>query len=202
MHASESTERTEGDALTPRIDIGSIRRQQIIDAVRRIIAREGLAAVTIARIAQEADVSRGVVTYHFEHKNEILHDVLRAAMRDSNEAGGTLVVEGSASGLASMTERLTELASSDNDWWRIYVAFLAAARTDDFYRAELAWANSHYTDALEKIVGSRERAIIVMAMLQGLTMQRLVDSELPMSAVIPEIAELLSAWQGIGPEDG
>jgi AcrR family transcriptional regulator len=188
--------------VSPRIDIGSIRRQQIIDAVRRIIAREGLAAVTIARIAEEADVSRGVVTYHFEHKNEILHDVLRAAMRDSNEAGGTLVVEGSARGLASMTERLTELASSDNDWWRIYVAFLAAARSDEFYRAELAWANAHYTDALEKIVGSRERAVIVMALLQGLTMQKLVDSDLPLSDVIPEIAELLSAWQGIGPDEG
>jgi hypothetical protein len=82
------------------------------------------------------------------------------------------------------------------------VAFLAAARSDEFYRAELAWANAHYTDALEKIVGSRERAVIVMALLQGLTMQKLVDSDLPLSDVIPEIAELLSAWQGIGPDEG
>jgi AcrR family transcriptional regulator len=181
--------------VSPRIDITAIRRQQIIDAVRRIIAREGLAAVTIARIAEEADVSRGVVTYHFERKNEILHDVLRAAMRDSNEAGATLVVDGSAWGLASMTERLAELALSDNDWWRIYVAFLGAAQTDDFYRSELKWANQHYTDALEKTLGSRERAIVLIALLQGLTMLRLVDAELPLRKVIPEIANLLSAWQ-------
>jgi AcrR family transcriptional regulator len=182
--------------VSARIDINAIRREQVIEAVRRIIVRDGLDAVTIARIAAEADVSRGVVTYHFEHKEEILHDVLRAAMRDANEASETIRIERTAWDIASMAERVAQLADSENDWWRIYVAFLAQAQTSDFYRSELAWVNRHYAEALERIVGNRARAVAIVALLQGLAVQRLVDPDLPVQDVVPEIASLLQAWQG------
>jgi AcrR family transcriptional regulator len=178
-----------------RIDITAIRREQIIDAVRRIIVQEGLDAVTIARIAEEADVSRGVVTYHFDHKEQILHDVLRAAMRDANEASATFSVPRTARDLASMAERIAELSRSDNDWWRIYVAFLANAQTSDFYRSELAWVNRHYAQALGQVVDTPGRALTLLALMQGLAIQRMLDPEPPIEEVVSEIASLLEGWQ-------
>lgn len=68
-------------------------RQSIIDALLRIIARDGIAGVTNRRIAKEADVSLGSVTYHFETQ----HDLLR---------------EGLLYFVAAETRRFTRLADS------------------------------------------------------------------------------------------
>lgn len=51
-------------------------RQSIIDAVLRIIAEDGVAAVTNRRIAKEAQVSLGSVTYHFATQHEMLRESL------------------------------------------------------------------------------------------------------------------------------
>src|SRR5215470_9070019 len=101
--------------VSPRIDIKAIRREQIIKAVRSIVSAEGLEAVTISRIAREAGLSRGVVTYHFRDKRTILHDVLTAAIRDANQAVASLPATGAlARNLAELTARVTELAKSGN----------------------------------------------------------------------------------------
>ncbi|MGW1893464.1 TetR/AcrR family transcriptional regulator [Streptomyces sp. NPDC002004] len=51
-------------------------RQNIIDAVLRIIGQDGIAAVTNRRIAKEAGVSLGSVTYHFASQHELLRESL------------------------------------------------------------------------------------------------------------------------------
>lgn len=51
-------------------------RQSIIDAVLRIIAEDGVAGVTNRRIAKEAKVSLGSVTYHFATQHEMLRESL------------------------------------------------------------------------------------------------------------------------------
>ncbi|MFD6180616.1 TetR/AcrR family transcriptional regulator [Streptomyces goshikiensis] len=51
-------------------------RQRIIDAVLRIIGQDGIAAVTNRRIAKEAGVSLGSVTYHFATQYELLRESL------------------------------------------------------------------------------------------------------------------------------
>jgi TetR/AcrR family transcriptional regulator, regulator of biofilm formation and stress response len=51
-------------------------RQNIIDAVLRIIGQDGVAAVTNRRIAKEAGVSLGSVTYHFATQHELLRESL------------------------------------------------------------------------------------------------------------------------------
>ena len=52
-------------------------RQRIILAVLRIISADGVAAVTNRRIAQEAGVSLGSVTYHFATQHDLLRESLR-----------------------------------------------------------------------------------------------------------------------------
>ncbi|MFJ8160323.1 TetR/AcrR family transcriptional regulator [Streptomyces sp. NPDC096136] len=51
-------------------------RQSIVDAVLRIIGQDGIAAVTNRRIAREAGVSLGSVTYHFATQHELLRESL------------------------------------------------------------------------------------------------------------------------------
>jgi len=55
-----------------RVDIRSIRRRQILEAAERLAAQKGWTDTTIADICQAANVSTGVVTRHFESKDEIM----------------------------------------------------------------------------------------------------------------------------------
>lgn len=59
-----------------RVDIHTIRREQILVATERLIAHKGWAGTTFADICKEAGISNGVLTYHFKDKDEILYAVL------------------------------------------------------------------------------------------------------------------------------
>jgi AcrR family transcriptional regulator len=81
----------------PRVDIRSIRRRQILEAAERVATQKGWTETTIADICQAADVSTGVVTRHFENKDEImlaaLEDILeqfQAQQRSSLGSGKSL----------------------------------------------------------------------------------------------------------------
>lgn len=55
-----------------RIDIGKIRREQIIEAATGVIAQQGLDKLTLSNIEQAAHMKRGQLTYYFRTKEDIL----------------------------------------------------------------------------------------------------------------------------------
>jgi AcrR family transcriptional regulator len=55
-----------------RISIGSIRREQIIDAAVAIIAEQGLQNLSLSEIENRVGMSRGQLTYYFKAKEDIL----------------------------------------------------------------------------------------------------------------------------------
>src|SRR5262245_883778 len=52
------------------------RRAQIVDALRRVMGRQGYERATVAAVAREAGLAPGLVHYHFESKAEILHELV------------------------------------------------------------------------------------------------------------------------------
>ncbi len=58
------------------------RRQSILAAARACFGREGYAGATVARIAEEADVSNGLLYQFFRNKDELLEVVLKEVVRD------------------------------------------------------------------------------------------------------------------------
>lgn len=52
------------------------RRAQILSATAEVVANEGFSRASLARIAKQAGVSKGVVTYHFSSKDEILEQMV------------------------------------------------------------------------------------------------------------------------------
>jgi len=55
-----------------RIDIGSIRREQIVEAAVAIIADQGLQRLSLSEIENRVGMSRGQLTYYFKTKEAIL----------------------------------------------------------------------------------------------------------------------------------
>src|SRR5262249_35491011 len=57
---------------TGRIDIGSIRRQQIVEAAVAVITEQGLDNLSLSKIEEKAGMSRGQLTYYFHSREDIL----------------------------------------------------------------------------------------------------------------------------------
>jgi AcrR family transcriptional regulator len=58
----------------------AFKRRSIQEAVIRLMFREGLAAVTMERVAQEVGIAKGTVYLHYKDKQELLDDVKDSAL--------------------------------------------------------------------------------------------------------------------------
>src|SRR5712691_10282356 len=81
-----------GIKKTRRIDIGSIRRQQIVEAAGAVIAEQGLQHLSLSEIEKKVGMSRGQLTYYFKTKEAILLAVfdrlLELMCQEHGEADG------------------------------------------------------------------------------------------------------------------
>src|SRR5438128_11807903 len=55
-----------------RVDIGSIRREEIVEAAAAVIAERGIQNLSLSEIEKKAGMSRGQLTYYFRAKEDIL----------------------------------------------------------------------------------------------------------------------------------
>ncbi|HUJ05748.1 MAG TPA: TetR/AcrR family transcriptional regulator [Streptosporangiaceae bacterium] len=60
----------------PKIVDWDAKRDEILSATWRVIARDGIAGATIRAIAREADCSRGILGHYFDGKADILGSAL------------------------------------------------------------------------------------------------------------------------------
>ena len=88
----------------PRVDVRSIRRDQILDATERLAAQRGFGQTTFADICREAEVSNGVLTYHFSDKDDLLLALLERSALRWRESLAPVLTTGASPG-----ERLTAL---------------------------------------------------------------------------------------------
>jgi AcrR family transcriptional regulator len=65
----------------PKIVDHDARREEIVDAVWRVISRDGIASATTRNIAREAGCSNGVLSHYFADKGELLHAALQLGYR-------------------------------------------------------------------------------------------------------------------------
>ncbi|MET7465008.1 TetR/AcrR family transcriptional regulator [Nonomuraea sp. NPDC005501] len=56
--------------------IEEARRDQIVRSAVEVIAEVGFARASLARIAQHAGISKGVISYHFAGKEELMEEVV------------------------------------------------------------------------------------------------------------------------------
>jgi AcrR family transcriptional regulator len=60
----------------PKLGMGPIRREQICRAAATVIAREGFAGSTMRMVAEEAEVSTGMLNHYFANRQDLLTQAL------------------------------------------------------------------------------------------------------------------------------
>jgi AcrR family transcriptional regulator len=53
-----------------------VRREQILQAAFEVASREGIGRLTIRAVAAEAELSHGLVLFHFGRKEQLVHELL------------------------------------------------------------------------------------------------------------------------------
>lgn len=109
----------------PAADDGSFihaaRRRQLVQSAIDVIAEAGLARASTVRIAQRAGVSRGVLTYHFRDRIELLEQVVHAVYDLGAEVLGPPVA-----GAGSPREALLTFIAGSVELYAAYPRHMAA----------------------------------------------------------------------------
>lgn len=179
----------------PRIDIGSIRRNQIVEAAIAIIAEQGLQNLSLSEIEQKAGMSRGQLTYYFKTKEEIglaVFDRLLQLIRQQMQGeGGIAGTAPAVHGWERMRHFLTLLLLQPlkaPEFDALQYTFLSQMGHRDDFRQRLAnlyeeWRGEIARDVEPELlhlpqdnrVSARTVAALIQAILQGLTIQRNAD---------------------------
>ena len=61
----------------PKVGMEVIRKKQVLEAVLKLMAQSGMGQVTLDKVAQQAGVSKGVVSYYFENKEALMLEACR-----------------------------------------------------------------------------------------------------------------------------
>jgi AcrR family transcriptional regulator len=123
------------------------RREQIIGGAIAVLAERGYNATSLAAIAEYLDMSKGVISYHFAGKAEVLNEVVRSVLSLGEEWMTPRI-----SGAASFTEALHLYISSN-------LAFLATHRDEIFALTEVL-SNARATPGVTETFSESQQGAI------------------------------------------
>jgi AcrR family transcriptional regulator len=187
----------------------SARRAQIVDCAIAVVSRHGYAGASLSRVAELAGISKGVITYHFASKAEILEAVV-----------AEVFARGAAYARANWPDGFTE-DSEPRQMLRAYLesnlAYIAAHPEQVNAVVEIArghrdsagslvfgsdWEEREVFGLLEEVFRAgqqsgqfrefspRVMAVAVRRVIDGFTYQVLAHPETDTDAFIREVVEL------------
>lgn len=112
--------------MSPKVGMGPVRREQIVRATVRCLAREGYTRLTMKKVAREAGVSQGILHYYFADKRAILVATLEAVSRDLDRRVGAAqsrTGRDPAARLRALVRACLEVAVGRPEFWVVFVEF-------------------------------------------------------------------------------
>jgi AcrR family transcriptional regulator len=172
---------------------GARRADEIVEAAFRCLARDGYAATSMQRIADEAGLSKRMLHYYFDTRERLFEEVVRRV--------GDRLLAGVADAVASLDqpadivsagfERLWQAVTNDPELHAVYFGLVAESVTDPDLRRTVEYVKDGYRDLIGQLIRRvRERGIelrlaedsltvLIIAGVQGLTLEFLERGETP-----------------------
>jgi AcrR family transcriptional regulator len=185
-------------------------RARILDAAIKLIARDGIHDVRIARVAMEAGVSASLLHYHFASRDALLAEALEHSyeLAGASRMGGDHPV---ASRLREMIDQCLPLDGALRDDWLLWVElWLHAARRPELrataaklYARMHAWFMEAITEGIESgelTVDDPERVTDrLLALIDGYGIRALSeDPAMPVERAREEIWAAVAPALGLG----
>lgn len=130
------------------------RRQQLIDATIKCIARKGMGSTTLGDVAGEAGLSQGIVNLHFKSKDNLLNETLRH-ISDEYKLQFDRALQKSGPNAAAKLHALMELdlrpSICDQRKIAVWFAFWGEVKSRPKYREICEQSDQHYDDVTERL---------------------------------------------------
>jgi AcrR family transcriptional regulator len=183
----------------PRIDIGSIRRAEIVEAAVAVIAEQGIQNLSLSEIEAKAGMSRGQLTYYFKTKEDILLAVFdrllqltyqRLGMPPGQEAAAPPPEPSAWPWVEHLLTRLVTEPPVNPEFGALQYTFLSQISHREDYRRRLAllyeeWRSGMAGGLVADLrrcpdaprVSPRTLASLVQALLHGCRVQLAADPD-------------------------
>lgn len=140
-----------------RVERKEATRVQLIEATIEAIAEGGLADLTLARITERAQVSRGLVNFHFESKEQLLLATLQMLMDEYSSSWKRAVAEAGPDPAAQL------LAMIKNDFRpeicnrpkaAVWFAFRGETKARPTYLEVCTRADNEYDETINRLMSA------------------------------------------------
>ena len=115
-----------------------VRKDQLIRATMKCIARTGLSGVTMARVTTEAGLSLGIANLHFQSKEKLLLETLEFVTAEYSRGQLEILESDNYPSVAAQLEALLEFdfstAVTNKDKMAVWFAFLGEAKSRPTYQ--------------------------------------------------------------------
>jgi AcrR family transcriptional regulator len=199
-----------------RVDIGSIRRDEIVAAAIDVITHDGIEKLSLKKIEDRAGMSRGQLTYYFRTKEQILlavfdrllHLMYMRVREGHPEPGPHLSGWEMAQHLLAMVLTKPNLGP---EFHSLQYTFLSQIGHREDFRQRLAGLYAGWRDSMAKgmendrtagakPVPTRAMASLVQAILHGLSMQLVADPKaFDRTEMLQLCTDLLGSYLGLEP---
>jgi TetR/AcrR family transcriptional repressor of bet genes len=182
--------------------MGPVRREQIVRATIRCLAREGYTRLTMKKVAREAGVSQGILHYYFVDKRAILVATLEGVSRDLDRrvaAAQSRTGRHPRARLRALVRACLDVAVRRPEVWVVFVEFWGEMLHDRRLRALNAEVYSRTRRLIGRLIGEGVRtghfrpvdpgraAAVVLGLVDGLSLQLTFD---PAAFAVAEAARV------------
>jgi AcrR family transcriptional regulator len=172
--------------------MGPVRREQIVRATIRCLAREGYTRLTMKKVAREAGVSQGILHYYFADKRAMLAATLEAVTRDLDRrvaAAQSRTGRDARARLRALVRACLEVAVSRPEFWVVFVEFWGEMLHDRRLRDLNTVVYSRTRRLIGRLIAEGVRAgrfrpvdprrasAVVLGLIDGLSLQLTFDPE-------------------------
>ena len=169
-----------------------LRREQIVRATVRCLARDGYARLTMKKVAREAGVSQGSLHYYFADKRAMLVATLTAVSRDLDRrvaAAQSRAPREPAARLRAMVRTCLEVAVDRSEFWVVFLEFWGEMAHDRRLRAVNAEVYTRTRRLLARLIADGVRtgrfravaperaAAVVLGLVDGVSLQLTFDPD-------------------------
>lgn len=179
------------------------RREEVLEATWRVMAREGLEGVSIREIAAEGGYSTGVIAHYFKNKDDVVRSALlrvwrreadRIAARTAGLAGMAALRATVAEVLPSGEERKLEMAVWLCFWGHAIGDERLIAEQRRYYGTWRALLRQRLLEAqrlgeVRPDLDAAAEAVRLAAVIDGVGVQAVFESERFSDRKLPEIVE-------------
>jgi AcrR family transcriptional regulator len=178
--------------VSPKVGMAPVRREQIVRATVRCLAREGYTRLTMKKVAREAGVSQGILHYYFADKRAILIATLQTVSRDLDRrvvAAQSRTGRDPAARLRALVRACLEVAVGRPGFWVVFVEFWGEMMHDRRLRELNAEVYERTRGLIARVIADgvrarrfrgvdpRRAAAVVLGLVDGVSLQLTFDPQ-------------------------